>query len=166
VLKQRLHNAEVDVNYTQYYPLMKVYSSLYPKSKKEKATDPDEAMDEDNEDKTSREVDGPKGDIDMWKAIEKAMAEGTLDALRNRKEGIPAAAPKKEKKKTQAQVVNKKDVVLQKKLAEAKNRREEERWASRLKKSPTTATVVSSSSTGSRQVARYRFSSYYIPRGP
>ena len=107
-----------------YYPLMKVYSSLYPKTKKEKSTESDEAMDEDTEDKTSREVDGPKGDIDMWKAVESAMAEGTLDVLRNRKEDMPAAAPKKEQKKTQQQAVKSKDTITKKKLAEAKNRRE------------------------------------------
>ena len=107
-----------------YYPLMKVYSSLYPKTKKEKSTESDEAMDEETEDKTSREVDGPKGDIDMWKAVESAMEEGTLDVLRDRKEDMPAAAPKKEQKKTQQQAVKSKDTIAQKKLAEAKNRRE------------------------------------------
>jgi hypothetical protein len=119
-----VHNAEVDVNYAQFYPLMKVYSSLYPKSKKEKVAESDDAMDEDTEDKTNREVDGPKGDLEMWKAVEQAMAEGTLDALRNRTEDMPAAVPKKEKKKTQQQATKIKDTTAQRKLAEAKNRRE------------------------------------------
>jgi hypothetical protein len=104
---------------------MKVYSSLYPKSKKEKSADSDEAMDEGTESKANKEIDGPKGDMGMWKTVEEAMAKGTLDALRNRKEAMPAAAPKKEKKqKPQQQAVNKKEIILQKKLAEATNRRE------------------------------------------
>jgi hypothetical protein len=96
-----------------YYPLMKVYSSLYPKTKKEKSADSDEAMDEDTEDRSNREVDGPKGDLDMWKAVEEAMAGGTLDALRNRKDDMPAAVAKKEMKKTQQTIVKSKDPISQ-----------------------------------------------------
>jgi len=70
-LKQRIHNAEVDVNYAQYYPLSKVYSSLYPKMKQSKkkaetSTDEDEASNQ-----QADEVDGPKGDVETWKAIER-----------------------------------------------------------------------------------------------
>ena len=96
-LTQRAHNAEVDVNYAIYYPLMKPYASLYPKSKKEKTGESDESGEGAADDKSNREVDGPKGDVAMWQTVEEAMAEGTLDALRNRKD-MPAPAPAKEKK--------------------------------------------------------------------
>ncbi|KAI4960318.1 hypothetical protein J4E86_001940 [Alternaria arbusti] len=127
-LARKVHNAQVDVNYAIYYPLMKPYASLYPKSKKDKASDSDEAAEEDTDDKANREVDGPKGDLNMWKAVEEAMAEGILDALRNSKEGLPAAVPKKEpRKKAQPQVqqaVKVKEKKVEEKLAVAKNRRE------------------------------------------
>ncbi|KAG9190884.1 hypothetical protein G6011_08972 [Alternaria panax] len=126
-LARRMHNAEVDVNYSIYYPLLKPYASLYPKSKKDKASDSDDAMGEDADDKANRGVDGPKGDLDMWRAVEEAMAKGTLDALRNRKEDTPAAVPKKEKKKEQSQpqrAVKFKEKKVEEKLAVAKNRRE------------------------------------------
>lgn len=118
-----MHNAEVDVNYAIYYPLLKPYASLYPKSRKEKSEEPE---DEDTEDKSNREVDGPKGDLDMWKTVEEAMANGTLDALRNSKEGMPSApapVPKKQEKKKEHGVKSK-STKTEEKLAAAKNRRE------------------------------------------
>ncbi|KAF1945727.1 hypothetical protein EJ02DRAFT_451137 [Clathrospora elynae] len=120
-LKQRVHNAEVDVNYAIHYPHMKPYASLYPKPKASKSAESEEGEDDDS-DKASREIDGPKGDVDMWKTVEEAMATDTLDVLRNSKEGMPAPVPKKEKKKKQ--VVKTKDTKAYDKLAEAKNRRE------------------------------------------
>ena len=118
-----MHNAEVDVNYAIYYPLLKPYASLYPKSKKEKSSE--EPEDEDTEDKSSREADGPKGDLDMWKTVEEAMASGTLDALRNSKEAMPTApAPKKQEKQKKEHAVKNKNTKTEDKLAQAKNRRE------------------------------------------
>ncbi|OAK99203.1 hypothetical protein IQ06DRAFT_16310 [Phaeosphaeriaceae sp. SRC1lsM3a] len=97
-LAQRVHNAEVDVNYAIYYPLMKPYSSLYPKSKKPKAEDSEEAEDTGEDSKNSAEQDGPKGDVEMWKAVEQAMEDGTLEKLRYSKHALPAEPPKKSKK--------------------------------------------------------------------
>jgi hypothetical protein len=97
-LQQRIHNAEVDVAYATNYPLMKPYSSLYPKSKNRKADDSEDAEDTGEDAKNSAEVDGPKGDVEMWKAVEKAMEEGTLNELRYSKESVPAEPPKKTKK--------------------------------------------------------------------
>ena len=98
-LKQRIHNVEVDVNYAIYYPLMKPYSSLYPKSKSKKNDDSDEADDDEEDGKNkNEEIDGPKGDVEMWKAVEQAMEQGTLDKLRYSKDAVPAAPPKKSKK--------------------------------------------------------------------
>lgn len=97
-LQLRIHNAEVDVNYAIYYPLMKPYSSLYPKSKNRKPDDSEDAEDTGEDSKNSAEVDGPKGDVEMWRAVERAMEEGTPDKLRYSKDAIPAEPPKKSKK--------------------------------------------------------------------
>jgi hypothetical protein len=118
----RVHNAEVDVNYAIHYPLMKAYSSLYPKSKKGKS---DEAEDEheDSKDNSSDQTDGPKGDIEMWRAVEKAMEEGVpaLKALRYRKDDMPAAPTKKDHKKEPVKSKAPKESF---KVVEGKNRRE------------------------------------------
>ncbi|KAH7392100.1 hypothetical protein DE146DRAFT_130877 [Phaeosphaeria sp. MPI-PUGE-AT-0046c] len=97
-LAHRIHNAEVDVNYAIYYPLMKPYSSLYPKSKNRKPEDSEDAEDTGEDSKNNTEQDGPKGDVDMWKAVEQAMEEGTLEKLRYSKHALPAEPPKKSKK--------------------------------------------------------------------
>lgn len=65
----------MDLNYTKYYPLLQPYYSLYPKKEAEtngKAV-PDEKA-------TST---GVKGDPTMWKLVEKATADGALEALRD-----------------------------------------------------------------------------------
>jgi hypothetical protein len=97
-LQQQIHNAEVDVNYAIYYPLMKPYSSLYPKSKNKKTSGSEEAEDTGEDSKNNAEVDGPKGDVQMWKAVEQAMEDGTLERLRYSKDALPAEPPKKSKK--------------------------------------------------------------------
>lgn len=97
-LQERVHNAEVDVNYAIYYPLMKPYSSLYPKSKKGKTDDSEDAEDTGEDSKGSAEQDGPKGDVQMWRAVEQAMEDGTLEKLRYSKDSLPAEPPKKSKK--------------------------------------------------------------------
>ncbi|KAF2824737.1 hypothetical protein CC86DRAFT_296350 [Ophiobolus disseminans] len=98
-LRQRVHNAEVDVSYAIYYPLIKPYSSLYPKSKG-KTNDDSEGAEDDEDDSKSKgeEIDGPKGDVKMWRAVEQAMEEGTLKTLRYSKDAVPAPPPKKIKK--------------------------------------------------------------------
>jgi hypothetical protein len=97
-LQQRIHNAQVDVNYAMYYPLMKPYSSLYPKSKNKKTDDSEDAEDASEDNKNTGEIDGPKGDVEMWRAVELAMEKGTLNNLRYSKDAIPAEPPKKSKK--------------------------------------------------------------------
>ncbi|CAI6333115.1 unnamed protein product [Periconia digitata] len=86
-LRQTLHNAEVDLNYTIYCPLLKNYVSLYPRTDK-KPTPATKA--------TPATVfpDGPKGDIEMWKAVENAMENNALEALRNSREGVTIPGPK------------------------------------------------------------------------
>ncbi|KAJ4360899.1 uncharacterized protein N0V89_001468 [Didymosphaeria variabile] len=87
-----IHNAEVDLNYTLYYPLLKTYVSLYPKGQKEDGKSGD----------TTPPTDGPKGDVDMWKTVEKAMEEQTLEELRESREGvtIPGAPESSKAKET------------------------------------------------------------------
>jgi hypothetical protein len=97
-LRQRIHNAEVDVNYAIYYPLMKPYSSLYPKTKTPKPGESGDAEDDSEDSKNNNEIDGPKGNVEMWKAIEQAMEDRTLERLRHSKDALPAEPPKKIKK--------------------------------------------------------------------
>lgn len=80
---RKIHNAEVDVNYAIYYPLLKPYSSLYPRSKRDK-NKVEESADDEGTVQNEADTEDIKGDPEMWKAIERAMEEGTLDALRNR----------------------------------------------------------------------------------
>jgi len=70
-LKQQAHTAEVDLNYTKYYPWLQPYVSMYPKKGSE------------TDDKPTSDDEATKGDSSMWKLVEKAMADGTLEALRD-----------------------------------------------------------------------------------
>jgi hypothetical protein len=80
-LKTQMHVAEVDLNYTQFYPLSEPYISLYPP--KGKGTTQKEEDEETGEAK-------PKPKI--WAEVEKCMENKTLDKLRNRapKSATPA----------------------------------------------------------------------------
>jgi len=81
-LKSQMHIVEVDLNYTQYYPLSEAYVSLYPLTK---------IGDEEGDD--SKEKPKPP----MWAEVEQAMEDGTLNRLRNRTSTAPvkvAKAPK------------------------------------------------------------------------
>lgn len=71
-LKNQIHIAEVDLNYTQFCPLAEVYVSLYPNK-----TAPGE---------------GPKPP--MWAEVERCMEDGTLKRLRNRLPTRSTSAPK------------------------------------------------------------------------
>lgn len=98
--------AQIDVNYTIYYPLTEKYLSLYPQEKKRQVveghnqkvanTDDDdddegeeESVDEEmqtSEDDKPSEKEGEKPP--MWDIIKKCMAEKTLDKLRDGKLNI------------------------------------------------------------------------------
>ena len=71
-LEQALSDAEVDVNYAQYFPLDQPYVSLFPR--KESGSDDGSEGSGDAE---------RKGDDSMWQKVKQCMADGTLDALRN-----------------------------------------------------------------------------------
>jgi hypothetical protein len=72
-LKDEMYAAEVDLNYTQYYPLNQRYVSLYPQ--KSTTTDKDEEEDEGTNTVGKRPP--------MWAEVEKSMSDGTLEQLRN-----------------------------------------------------------------------------------
>ncbi|KAF1985245.1 hypothetical protein K402DRAFT_357762 [Aulographum hederae CBS 113979] len=75
-LERQVHIAEIDLNYTMYFPLAEAYISLYPSKSREedgKTVQDNEAIDQDY-----------RTDAERWLEVEKATVEGTLEALRNR----------------------------------------------------------------------------------
>lgn len=78
------HVAEVELNYTMYYPLAKPYVALYPKNDKDKDKDVEYFA---NGDETAHRK---RGDQVMWEEVERAMEQGSLSTLRE--SSGPAAA--------------------------------------------------------------------------
>ncbi|ERF73574.1 hypothetical protein EPUS_07508 [Endocarpon pusillum Z07020] len=91
--KRQLHEAKVDLNYTLYAPLNQKYISLYPRTSKSR-------KDQENNDRLEdvRDLQEATKDIEadllrndyghkpaLWYAVEKAMDNGTLEALRDGK---------------------------------------------------------------------------------
>lgn len=68
-----MHVAEVDLNYTQYYPLYQRYISLYP----QKGVGGNETGNQDEH------IDDTTKKPPMWAEVEKRMVDGTLNQLRN-----------------------------------------------------------------------------------
>lgn len=89
-MKTQMHVAEVDLNYTQYYPLSEPYVSLYPPKRK--------GTTEKEEDEEIKEA---KPKPEMWAEVEKCMENKTLDKLRNRapKTTTPANTSKRLEKR-------------------------------------------------------------------
>ncbi|KAF4552983.1 putative rRNA-processing protein EFG1 [Elsinoe fawcettii] len=84
-LRQRVHRAEVDLNYALYWPLERAYVSLWPRKGKE--------GEEDSKDEEGR------GDREMWALVERCMKEGTLEDLREgRVEGCGVERPESKQK--------------------------------------------------------------------
>jgi hypothetical protein len=77
-LARRVDDAEVDVNYAQYFPLEQHYVSLFPRKR-------DDEDEEDSRSGTGEQdmVVERKGDQEMWQRVKQCMADGTLDDLRN-----------------------------------------------------------------------------------
>ena len=88
-IKQKIHVARVNLNYTTYYPLTEKYISLYPKSD-ENAPD---SLSKESESRIGTK-DSSKGSEDtkppLWFVVEKCMEEGTLNLLREGKLNIGA----------------------------------------------------------------------------
>jgi len=99
-LQRKVYAAQIDVNYTIYYPLTEKYLSLYPQEKKREIVEGhnqkvnksdddknDESGDEDmmqtSEDDKPAEKEEEKPP--MWTIIKKCMADKTLDKLRDGK---------------------------------------------------------------------------------
>ncbi|KAE9988376.1 hypothetical protein EG328_011136 [Venturia inaequalis] len=76
-LEQDVHIAQIDLNYTQYYPLAQTYSSLYPTKKGE------DGKQYGDEEETKE---GVRGNLAMWKEVEQATKDGErkLEELRHR----------------------------------------------------------------------------------
>ncbi|KAF7715562.1 Uncharacterized protein PECH_000449 [Penicillium ucsense] len=86
-LEQKIHVARVNFNYTIYYPLTEKYLSLYPKSQPETSAEGDQKPDSDAEPKHQDKL--PEGQRPpMWAVVEKCMADGKLDDLREGKLNI------------------------------------------------------------------------------
>lgn len=76
VHEANVHAREVDLNYTLYYPLHMVYTSLYATAKQaNKET-------EQTKDKHTIDDENARRDGTMWKVVEQAMASGRLQDLR------------------------------------------------------------------------------------
>ncbi|KAF2223846.1 hypothetical protein BDZ85DRAFT_262274 [Elsinoe ampelina] len=107
--RERVRRAEVDLNYALYWPLERAYVSLWPRKGKEGKDGADE---EDGGEEA-------KGDREMWALVERCMAEGTLEDLREgRVEGCGVERPevnvgkgtaRKEKRKKDRMVETKQD---------------------------------------------------------
>ncbi|POS87097.1 hypothetical protein EPUL_001310 [Erysiphe pulchra] len=70
-LEAKLHEAEVDLNYTLFHPLSETYISLYPRNKP-------------SEEKSKSNLNTMKKKPPIWNEIEKAMVNGSLENIRNR----------------------------------------------------------------------------------
>ncbi|KAL8796775.1 MAG: hypothetical protein Q9195_000858 [Heterodermia aff. obscurata] len=85
-LKEKIHRADVDLNYTLYCPLAEKYTSLYKSTEdagNSNITHDDSMISQGSESLVHRPP--------MWSVVEDCMAEGTLWALRDRKLGHPVA---------------------------------------------------------------------------
>ena len=85
-----IHEAEVDLNYTIYYPLLEKYHSLYPRAPNlgsDHAKDYKETII--NEKRETGDQKPP-----LWKLVEQSMSDGTLEELRDRKVGTKGATAK------------------------------------------------------------------------
>ena len=80
-LKQKIHRAEVDLNYTLYSPLAEKYTSLY--KQKDDTSNGDITMS--NDSMISQGSEALLVRPPMWITVEQCMAEGTLWALRDGK---------------------------------------------------------------------------------
>jgi hypothetical protein len=134
-LKQQVHLCDVDLQYTQYYPLNEAYSSLYKKEANEEI-------------ETAQEVNRTSP---MWKVVETCMEQNKLQFLRegkllqstkksqNGNAGEPSAASKaaakiaderKEKNAREKKEKKEKKRLLKDPLAQAKSKPKPKQQAS------------------------------------
>ena len=86
-LKEKIHRADVDLNYTLYCPLAEKYTSLY------KCTDDagNSSTTLGNDSMISQGSESLVHRPPLWSVVQACMAEGTLWALRDGKLGHPVA---------------------------------------------------------------------------
>lgn len=115
-LERNIHIAEVDLNFTIYYPLMKKYVSLFPKQ----GEDQNEKGDE-QQTKTTKTATAEKPR--MWSVVERCMAEGTLNDLREDRLDIEDEI-KEKPKETSSEKQNSKSESKPKSKTEKKEKKE------------------------------------------
>ncbi|PKX98202.1 Efg1 domain-containing protein [Aspergillus novofumigatus IBT 16806] len=87
-LAGKIHAAQVNHNYTIYYPLTQKYVALYAEQKKKKkeSTTQSEKPNEPEAEVVSKLIYDTTGERPpMWRVVEKCMEDGTLDLLREGK---------------------------------------------------------------------------------
>lgn len=95
-LDREIHKAEVDLNYTLFYPLGEKYLSLYPRT---------EEGERDSSGGNSAQGDRKLGERPpIWLMVEKRMADGTLDALRDGKVSDDLYTKSKPNQKTEVSI--------------------------------------------------------------
>lgn len=86
ILADRVHCAEVDLNYTLYHPLTEKYVGLFPRQEAQKGHHGTGAP--------AKTPAHPRKDKPaMWTVVEACMANGTLQALRDGKLQMTASMP-------------------------------------------------------------------------
>ena len=80
-LHKAVHQAEVDLNYTLYYPLAEKYLSLFARNGQCGSASPNSDL---PADRTSRQ-EADTQQHSMWGIVERCMRDGSLDALREGK---------------------------------------------------------------------------------
>jgi len=116
-LKAQMHIAEVDLNYTQYYPLSEVYISLYPPKGEEEGGE-----------KTETKPKPP-----MWVEVEKCMGDGTLNKLRNRVATVQANISRPMDKKPKKVMKPKPEPIIDTTGLNRRERRRKERGQNEVK---------------------------------
>ncbi|KAL8996265.1 MAG: hypothetical protein Q9169_004196 [Polycauliona sp. 2 TL-2023] len=87
-LELEIHNAEVDLNYALYHPLMQKYVGLFPRNPTQGAID---GMDKSG----TKSAHIRRDQLAMWAVVETCMKDGTLQALRDgklRSNDVPSKA--------------------------------------------------------------------------
>ena len=106
-MQQAVHSAEVDLNYTIYCPLAEPYHSLYPRQKAQQTHEEpndDLFMDGGAEETKNRAPKPP-----LWEVVEKAMADGTLEALRDGRSDRTVPKPPGSRRKARREKLTKHD---------------------------------------------------------
>lgn len=127
-LQQKIHEAQINLNYTIYYPLTEKYLSLYPKSQEKASAEAGAEAESDTEKKQEKQPNlGARPPL--WAVVEKCTAENTLDLLREGKlnighDGQPNATARKPTKPAKETAKESKKSKKESEEAQFGNRRE------------------------------------------